>query len=92
MNAPTMRSSHQDVRRIWRTQVSEVFQSSFTSWSSKIMADGTVESNHLVTGSLHASRYKRVYSSKSATCSPGPSPVSRRERMNSKVPSETSSA
>jgi hypothetical protein len=55
MKAPVMRSSHHDVRRIWRTQVPEVFQSSFTSWSSKIMADGTVESSHRVTGSLHAS-------------------------------------
>ena len=87
-----MRSSHHDVVRIWRTQVSEMFQSSLTSWSSKIIAVGTVESSHLVTGSLQASQYRRVYSSKSATCSPGGSFVSRRERMNSRAPSETSSA
>src|ERR687893_58770 len=71
MNAPTMRSSHHDFWRICRTHVSEVFQSSWTSWSSKIMADGTVERSHLIAGSFHESQYSRVYSSKFATSSPG---------------------
>ena len=50
-----MRSSHHGVVRIWRTQVSDMFQSSLTSWSSKIIVVGTVERSHLVTGSLQAS-------------------------------------
>jgi hypothetical protein len=65
-----------------------MFQSSETSWSSKIMADGTVDKSHLIAGSFHESQYRRVYSSKSATSSPGGFFVSRRERMNSRVPFE----
>ena len=49
-----------------------------TSWSSKIIADGTVESSQRIGGSLHASWYRRVYSSKSEIVSPGGSLVSRR--------------
>jgi hypothetical protein len=87
-----MRSSHQDFARIWRTHAPEVFQSSWTSWSSKIMAEGTVESSHLMAGFFQASQYRRVYSSKSATSSPGGFFGSRRERIKSRVPTETSSA
>src|SRR5215203_1015096 len=79
MNAPTIRSSHHGLERILRTQASEVFQSSWTSWSSKIIADGTVDKSHLVVGSFQESQYRRVYSSKSATSSPGGSFGSRRE-------------
>jgi hypothetical protein len=39
----------------WR-QVQLVFQSSRMSWSSKIIAVGTVESSHRLPGSLQASR------------------------------------
>ena len=92
MKAPTTRRSHQSVARISSTQSIDVFQSSMTSWSSKIIADGTVESSQRIGGSLHASRYSRVYSSKSAIVSPGGLLVSRRERMNSSVSGETSSA
>ena len=63
-----MRSSHHGSARISRTQASEMFQSSWTSWSSKIIVLGTVASSQRMSGSLHDSRYRRVYSSKSATC------------------------
>src|SRR3712207_9431178 len=66
--------------------------SSCTSWSSKIMAEGTVERSHLIVGSFQESQYRRVYSSKSATSRPGGFVGSRRELMNSRVPGETSSA
>src|SRR5215218_1214234 len=79
-------SFHHGWIRVSSTQDSEMFQSSWTSWSSKIMAEGTVESSHLMAGSFHESQYRRVYSSKSATSSPGGSFVSRRERMKSRVP------
>src|SRR5215211_3577134 len=87
-----MRSSHHGLLRIFSTQASEVFQSSWTSWSSKIMAEGTVDKSHLIVGSFQESQYKWVYSSKSATSSPGGFSGSRRERMKSRVPGETSSA
>src|SRR5829696_1299003 len=54
-----------------------MFQSSLTSWSSKIIVVGTVERRHLMTGSFQASQYRRVYPSKSVTCSPGGSFISR---------------
>ena len=65
-----MRSCHQGSRRMSATHACEMFQSSWTSWSSKIMVLGTVESSHRMSGSLHDSRCRRVYSSKFAT-SPG---------------------
>ena len=92
MKPPTMRSSHQPLARISVTHSIDVFQSSWTSWSSKIIALGTVESSQRMYGSPHDSRYRRVYSSKSATVSPGGTSGSRRERMNSRTPGETSSA
>ena len=49
----------------------EMFQSSITSWSSNTITLGTVDSSHRMSGSLHASRYSCVYSSKSAISSPG---------------------
>ena len=45
-----MRSSHQPVARICATQSREVFQSSMTSWSSKIIAVGTVDSSQRTGG------------------------------------------
>jgi hypothetical protein len=87
-----MRSSHQPRERMSRTQSVDVFQSSWMSWSSKIIAVGTVESSQRTAGSDHESRYRRQYSSKSATCSPGGTDGSRRERMNSAVAGGTSSA
>ena len=74
------------------TQAAEVFQSSLMSWSSKIMAVGTVDSSQRMTGSPQVSQYSRVYSSKSATSRPGGRVVSRRERMNARTSSEVSSA
>ena len=56
MKAPTIRSSHQGFSRISCTQASEMFQSSWTSWSSKIMVLGTVESSQRMSGSLQDSR------------------------------------
>jgi hypothetical protein len=52
----TIRSCHHVVARISRRQDHEVFQSSRMSWSSKIIADGTVDSTQRITSSLHASR------------------------------------
>ena len=45
MKPPMIRSSHQPCARISVTQVFDVFQSSWTSWSSKIIELGTVESS-----------------------------------------------
>ena len=74
------------------TQVRDVFQSSWTSWSSKIIAVGTVESSQRMCGSDHALRYSSVYSSKSAICSPGGTVTSRRSRICSTTSGATSSA
>ena len=87
-----MRSSHQPFARMSSTHVRDVFQSSCTSWSSKIIAEGTVESSQRMCGSDHASRYRRVYSSKLATVSPGGTSTSRVARMYSRTSGETSSA
>jgi hypothetical protein len=92
MNAPAIRSSHQSSSRMSCTHDHEMFQSSWRSWSSKIIAVEIVDMSQRITGSPHDSQYSRVYSSKSATCSPGALRVSRRERMNSHVRGETSSA
>ncbi len=51
-----IRSRHQGVVRICSRHVAEVFQSSRTSWSSKIIADGTVDSSQRTSGSDHESR------------------------------------
>ena len=51
-----MRPCHQEVASISSFQAREVFQSSRMSWSSKIIALGSVESSQRLTGSDHASR------------------------------------
>ena len=56
MKAPVTRRSHHEVARMVATHSADVFQSSMTSWSSKIIAVGTVESSQRIGGSLHASR------------------------------------
>ena len=56
MKPPTMRSSHQPWERMSATQSFDVFQSSWTSWSSKIIAVGTVDSSQRTAGSDHESR------------------------------------
>ena len=56
MKAPVIRSSHHGSRRISCTQRQEMFQSSLTSWSSKIIAVGTVERSQRMSGSDHDSR------------------------------------
>ncbi len=71
---------------------SEVFQSSWTSWSSKIIALGIVECSQRIAGCIQASRYSQVYSSKSAASPTGSASGARRERTNSSVCGETSSA
>ena len=50
------RSCHQSVASISWRQLQLVFQSSRRSWSSKIIAVGTVESSQRIAGSDHASR------------------------------------
>ena len=89
---PTIRSSHHPLARISSTQSRDVFQSSWTSWSSKTIAEETVDRSQRIGGSDHAVRYSCVYSSKSATVSPGGTSGSRRERMNSQTSGGTSSA
>ena len=69
-----------------------MFQSSWTSWSSKIIAVDTVESSQRMVGSPQLSLYRCVYSSKSTTRSPGSSPGSRWVSMYARVAGETSSA
>ena len=87
-----MRSGHHGCLRIFAFHAAEVFQSSWTSWSSKIIAVGTVDSSQRSVGSLHASRYSSTYSGKPHTSRPGGSLTSRRSRMNASVSGETSSA
>ena len=50
-----MRPCHHVVASIFRFQSSEAFQSSRMSWSSKIMALGSVDRSHRLAGSDHAS-------------------------------------
>ena len=70
-----------------------MFQSSCMSWSSMTIELDTVDSSHLMAGSDHDSRYRRVYSSKSQTWSSGaPGGRPSRRWMNSSVSGETSSA
>ena len=56
MKPPVTRWSHQSVARTASTHACDVFQSSITSWSSKIIAEGTVESSQRIGGSVQASR------------------------------------
>jgi len=71
---------------------SEVFQSSRTSWSSKIIELARVDRSQRTVGSLHDSRYSWVYSSKLATCVFGSRRMSRRRLMKSWISGEVSSA
>ena len=73
-------------------QAREMFQSSRTSWSSKIIEVGIVDNSHRTSASVHDSEYSQVYSSKSATCSRAPAVTSRRRRMRSWVAADVSSA
>src|SRR5579864_1596825 len=66
-----MRAPHQGSAVTSRRQAAEVFQSSCTSWSSKIIAVGMTEKSQRTSGSLQASRYRAQYSSKSAISSSG---------------------
>ena len=50
-----MRVSHHGSARISSTQESEMFQSSWTSWSSKSIALETLARNHRIVGSRQAS-------------------------------------
>ena len=69
-----------------------MFQSSWTSWSSKIIALETVDSSQRSAGSLQLSQYSAVYSSKSPTSSGGGPPRRGATAMSSFVAGETSSA
>ena len=55
-----MRWRHQAFLRISVTHSIDVFQSSWTSWSSKIIALGTVESSQRITGSPQDAQYSRT--------------------------------
>ena len=50
-----MRCGHHGLLAISSRQACEVFQSSRTSWSSKIIAVGTVESSHRISRSVQDS-------------------------------------
>src|SRR3954469_7285386 len=89
---PSMRSCHQDVPFMSVRHSCEVFQSSRTSWSSKIIDVGTVESSQRTAGSHQASKYRWQYSSKSATSLPGGTLVFRRVASHSCVAPVVSSA
>ena len=70
-----------------------MFQSSTMSWSSKIMALGTVDMIQRSDGSDHDSWYSQVYSSKLATISGGRSESGGRKRsLRCLAPGEESSA
>ena len=56
MKPPITRSFHQCFLRCSVTHSIDVFQSSCTSWSSKIIALLTVESSQRIVGSDHESR------------------------------------
>ncbi len=90
-----MRLPHHGLAVKSRRQAPEMFQSSWTSWSSKIIAVGTTEKSQRTAGSLQASRYRAQYSAKSAT-SPGGAVVSglaaRWSAMNRRVAGPGSSA
>ena len=62
------------------------------SWSSKIIAVGTVAYSQRTSGSPQDSPYSSAYSAKFATCRPGGSDTSRRRRITSWVIGEVSSA
>ena len=51
-----MCSSHQSVACISSSQAAEMFQSSCTSWSSKIIDVDTVENSQRIAGSVQLSR------------------------------------
>ena len=86
MKPPTTRSSHQPFARICWTHVRDVFQSSCTSWSSKIIAVGTVDSSQRTPGSPHGHAVQRGSTPRSRdSCSPGGTDGSRRPRMNRRV-------
>jgi hypothetical protein len=72
--------------------MTEVFQSSRMSWSSKIIMLGSVESSQRFVGSVQASRYRWAYSSKSASSAPGGSSSPRRRSMYSIIGAASSSA
>ena len=63
-----------------------------TSWSSKIIAVGTVDSSQRTAESVHASKYRRQYSWKFAIVSPGGMSKSRRWAIHSRVAGGISSA
>jgi hypothetical protein len=61
-----MRSRHQGWAVTHARHADDVFQSSRTSWSSKIIAVGTVDISHRISALDQLSRYSRAYSVKSA--------------------------
>ena len=88
-----IRSCHHEVCCIRRRQTAEVFQSSWMSWSSKIIAVGTVRSSQRTSGSLQDSPYSSAYSAKSATWQSGRlRDVAGARRITSWVIGEVSSA
>ena len=90
-----MRAPHHGLAAYSPRQAPEVFQSSWTSWSSKIIAVGTTEKSQRTAGSLQASRYSAQYSAKSATSPAGAPDAGRPARclaMNRRVAGPGSSA
>jgi hypothetical protein len=93
MKPPTIRSSHQPSGAMSVTQVFDVFQSSWTSWSSKIIELGHRREQPAHVGlAPRLPVQARVLLEVRDRSSPGGTSGSRRERMNSRTPGETSSA
>jgi hypothetical protein len=91
-----IRPGHHGRRSIRARQAAEVFQSSTTSWSSKIITDGTVDSSQRTSGSAQLSWYSRAYPAKSAAPSGSrsaytwsPSSISRSGRSRPEPASRT---
>ena len=74
------------------THAAEMFQSSIMSWSSNIMALGTVLSIQRSISGCQASWYSQVYSSKSATIPGGGPSLPRVRAILAAVRGEESSA
>src|SRR5690349_17148304 len=69
ISPPTTWSDHQSSRRMSATHVSEMFQSSIMSWSSKIITLGTTDRSQRSHGEDHDSWYSQVNSSNPSTSS-----------------------
>jgi hypothetical protein len=73
VSAAVRAAGHQPVRSILAAHAADWFQSPTTSWSSKIIELGTVDSSQRTSGCDHASTYAAAYSAKLTGCPGGAS-------------------